>query len=85
MLKETNWAVMVVPILAPMMVPTAWVKVISPELTKPTIITVVVELDCRRAVTAAPVKTAFKGWDVNISKIRLMRSPAALCSPSPKS
>ena len=38
-------AVTVVPILAPMITPIAWRKVIKPALTKPTVITVVPELD----------------------------------------
>ena len=39
--KATNWPVIVVPILAPIMIHTACRKVISPEFTKLTTITVV--------------------------------------------
>ena len=37
--------VVVVPMFAPMMTPTAWVRLSSPALTKPTTITVVAEED----------------------------------------
>ena len=37
--------VIVVPIFAPMMIPTAWVRFMIPELTKPTTMTVVAEED----------------------------------------
>ena len=40
-----SWPVMVVPMLAPMMIHTACFRVIIPELTKPTTITVVAEED----------------------------------------
>ena len=47
---------MVVPTLAPMTTPTAWVRFMSPALTKPTKVTVVAEEDCTTAVTRAPVR-----------------------------
>ncbi len=40
-LNAISWAVIVVPIFAPMITPTACFKVISPALTNPTTITVV--------------------------------------------
>ncbi len=40
-LKAMSWAVTVVPMLAPMMTPTACLSVISPAWTKLTVITVV--------------------------------------------
>ena len=49
-----------VPILAPIMTPTAWESFIMPEFTNPTTITVVAEEDCITAVTRAPSPTAFK-------------------------
>ena len=39
------WAVTVVPMLAPMITPAAWVSVISPEVTNPTTRTVVTDED----------------------------------------
>ena len=43
--RRRIWAVTVVPMLAPMMIHTAWFSVIMPALTKPTTITVVAEED----------------------------------------
>jgi hypothetical protein len=43
--SDINQAVNVVPILAPIITPTDWVKEIRPALTKLTSITVVAELD----------------------------------------
>ena len=49
-------AVTVVPMLAPMMTLTACRRVMSPELTKPTTMTVVAEELCMIAVTPMPVR-----------------------------
>ena len=43
--KETIQAVMVVPILAPIIIPTDWLKFRIPAFTKPTTMTVVAEED----------------------------------------
>jgi len=43
-LKEINWAVTVVPILAPYIMPTAWESLIRPELTSPTVMAVTAAL-----------------------------------------
>ena len=43
--RAISWPVMVVPTLAPIMIHTACFKVISPEFTNPTVITVVAEED----------------------------------------
>ena len=56
-LKATIWAVMVVPMLAPMMTPTDWARDMSPAEMKPTTSTVVTEEDWITAVTRAPVNT----------------------------
>ena len=53
--------VMVVPMLAPIIMPIACLNFIIPELTKPTTITVVADDDCITAVTPAPKRTAFIG------------------------
>ena len=44
-LKLKIQEVMVVPILAPMIIPTAWDNFITPEFTKPTTMTVVADDD----------------------------------------
>ena len=50
--------VMVVPMLAPIIMPIACLNFIIPELTKPTTITVVAYDDCITSVTPAPKRTA---------------------------
>ena len=69
--------------LAPMITPTAWDSFIMPEFTNPTTITVVAEEDWITAVTSAPSPTAFKGLDVNVSRICSILPPETLESPSP--
>lgn len=54
---DTIQNVVVVPMLAPMIRPTASTTVSSPALTKLTIITVVADEDCTRHVTRKPVPT----------------------------
>ena len=61
--------VAVVPMLAPMMMPTACVSFMMPEFTKPTTMTVVAEDDWITAVTPAPKRTALIGFDVSFSRI----------------
>ena len=74
--------VMVVPILAPMMIPIAWDNFIIPEFTKPTTITVVAEEDCITAVTPAPRSTALNRLEVRLSSICSNLPPEGLESPS---
>lgn len=74
--------VMVVPMLAPIMTPTAWDSSITPLLTKPTTITVVTELDCTMQVTSTPTVVANKRLLVT-APINLRRLlPATACIPS---
>ena len=73
----------VVPILAPIIIPIACRKVKSPAPTNPIVITDVPELDCINAVTSIPTRTPKNGEVVYLSKIYLSLSPAAICSPSP--
>ena len=75
--------VTVVPMLAPMMIPTACFRLIIPELTNPTTITVVAEEDWITPVTTAPMSTAFNGLLVSFSRMRSNRPPDARDSPSP--
>ena len=81
--RLSSHEVSVVPILAPIITLTACERVIRPEFTNPTTITVVAEDDCMTAVTPAPRSTAFKRLSVRRSNIRSRRPPDILVSPSP--
>ena len=70
-LMETIHAVMVVPILAPMITPTAWASSSIPAFTKPTTITVVAEELCMIAVTPAPTRIAIS--------LFFVRKPISFC------
>ena len=73
---------MVVPILAPMITPTAYARLITPLFTKPITITVVIELDCTTQVTTTPTMIAKKRLPVTVP-INLRRLvPATACIPS---
>ena len=76
-LMETIQAVMVVPILAPMITPTAWDKVRMPAFTKPTTMTVVAELLWIMAVISAPRRIPSIRLLVIYPSIRFIRPPAA--------
>ena len=52
--RDSSQALAVVPRLAPRITLTAWERLMIPELTKPTTMTVVVEEDCTSAVTPTP-------------------------------
>lgn len=58
------WAVMVVPILAPRMIPIDWPNCIRPLLISPTTITVVAEEDWIMAVTIVPTARALNRFEV---------------------
>ncbi len=75
--------VTVVPILAPMMTPTAWFKFMMPELTKPTTMTVVAEEDWMTAVTKTPSRRAIRRFWVSFSRIFSRRPPERRTRPSP--
>ncbi len=66
--RATSQPVMVVPMLAPKMMPNDSVKVSRPALTKPTAATVVALEDCRMAVPRAPVTAPLKG--LRVKRIR---------------
>ncbi len=74
--KATIQPVTVVPIFAPIITPIAWLRFKRPALTKLTIITVVAEDDCTRAVIKNPVKTAATLFFVIILRIAFNLSPA---------
>ena len=73
---------MVVPILAPMITPTACVRFRTPALTKPTTITVVAPLLWIIAVIRAPSATARSLLFVSIPRKLLILLPAVFCIPS---
>ena len=74
---------MLVPILAPMIMPIACDTFIMPAFTKPTTITVVADDDWIIAVTAVPSRMPFSGVLVSLYKISSSLLPAAFFSPSP--
>ena len=76
MSNATSWAVMVVPMLAPKMIPIDCTSVSSPALTNPITITVAALDDCTTAVTAAPERMATKRLAENIFRIERIFSPA---------
>ena len=77
MSRAMSWPVTVVPILAPMMIQTACLSVMSWELTKPTTMTVVADEDWMIAVIPAPTNTPKNRLAVSRSRICFMRLPAA--------
>ena len=92
MSSATSCPVIVVPILAPMIIHTACLRVISPELTKPTTMTVVADEDWITAVMTAPTSTPSIRLEVSFSRIPFNRSPATasrllliICIPHRKS
>ena len=78
---DTIHAVIVVPMLAPMITLIACVRVSSPALTKLTTITVVADDDWIIDVTPTPVRTPFRGLDVIAERKPRSFSPAAFCKP----
>ncbi len=77
MFKDTKNAVTVVPMFAPIMIPTAWFKFIKPALTKPTTITVVALLLCITPVTKVPTNTPINLFLVKAANISFILLPAA--------
>src|SRR5574344_1935165 len=75
-------AVMVVPMLAPMMTDMACAKVSRPALTNDTVITVVAVDDCTDAVMNAPVSTPVKRLVVIALKTWRNWLPAIFCKLS---
>ena len=81
-MAEIIHAVMVVPILAPIMTPILCTKVIRPALTKLTTITVVALELWMSAVIKIPVNTPMTLLRVMEDRIPLRRSPANFSRPS---
>jgi hypothetical protein len=74
--------VIVVPMLAPRMTPTAWCTCMSPALTSPTMITVVTVDDWTRTVTPVPTAVAVSRLSVTRLIMRRREFPATACMPS---
>ena len=71
----------VAPILAPIIMPTVCERVIRPEFTKPTSITVVADDDWISAVIKVPIITPLNVVEVNFSISLFIFSPAAASRP----
>ena len=80
--REMSHAVTVVPMLAPIMTPTACERDRRLAFTKLTTITVVALEDWIKAVIKSPVSTLLKGLDVIDARMERILSPAAFWSPS---
>ena len=81
-LNAAIWAVIVVPIFAPIIIAVACPKVIMPTLTKPTIRTVVTPELCKRAVEIVPMPTLSSFLSavlLNNVFIRLVASCSMFC------
>ncbi|GAA0892544.1 hypothetical protein GCM10009122_22230 [Fulvivirga kasyanovii] len=70
--------VMVVPMLAPMIIGTASIKLIDPEATAATIKVVLVELLCIRAVISKPMKSPMNGFDAAFNMDSMASLPRCL-------
>lgn len=66
--KVISHEVIVVPIFAPNTNPTESATLIRPAFTKPMIITVAADDDCKTDVTANPVNKPFQGLEVMADK-----------------
>ena len=75
-------ALIVVPILAPMIMEMAWLRVSRAAFTKETVITVVAAEDWTATVTRAPVATPDKRLVVIAPRRCLRPGPAIFCSAS---
>ncbi len=75
-LKATSWAVTVVPMFEPMMIPRLWRNESVPALTSPMVMIVVAALDWTRAVTPAPRSAPRTGRFVTLPRI-LLKLPFA--------
>ena len=80
--SATIQPVIVVPRLAPKIMPSACGKLSNPAPTKPTAATVVALEDCRIAVPTAPVAAPLHGLRVALASQRLMPAPASAFKPS---
>ena len=77
--KTSNQPVIVVPIFAPKITPNACFKVKSEAFTKPTVITVLTDDDCTKAVITIPTKIPNILLLVKEAKIFFNFGPAIFC------
>ena len=82
--SDRSHAVIVVPILAPRMTPTDCSRLMIPEFTKPTHMTIVAPDDWMTAVTSIPRSAAFHLLLVRPSRIFSSLPPDTFFSASPK-
>ena len=75
-------AVSVVPMLAPMIMEMAWLRVSRPADTNETVITVVADDDCTAHVTNVPVMMPVIRLDVMRRSMCLSCEPAIFCNDS---
>ena len=80
--RRRIWAVTVVPMLAPMIMPTVCSSFMTPALTKPTHITVVVAEEWMIAVTRAPSRIPLNTLLVRRSRIPSKRPLESCAKPS---
>ena len=81
--KDRSHAVTVVPMFAPMMTGMDCRRLRSPELTKPTTMTVVADDDWMTAVTARPVRRPENRPFVSLARIAFRELPARFSSAVP--
>ena len=77
--RDRIQAVMVVPMLEPMMTPMDWLRVMTPELTRPTSMTVTAEEDWMATVMPIPSSRLLRGLEV-MRLSRLSSLPPAIFS-----
>ena len=82
-LRDNIQAVTVVPILEPIITPTACLSVMIPELTKPTTMTVVADEDWITAVTAKPNRNPFQTVPLIFARMVCSLPPAWRSSAFP--
>ena len=77
------WPVTVVPMLAPMMTPTAWGSSMMPELTRPMTMTMVPAEDWMSAVMSVPSKTPRSVEAVSFCRMVCILPLASFSRPEP--
>ena len=81
--RRMSWPVTVVPMLAPMMTPTAWVRSRMPLFTRPTTITMVPQLLWITPVIRVPSSTPRRVFAVSFCSTACIWPPASFSSPDP--
>ena len=81
--KQRIHPVILVPKIAPSIMPMAWRTFIIPEFTKPTTMTDVADDDCMTAVTPVPRTMPFTGFPASLNSIISIFDPASFFKESP--